>query len=79
MLIMAEMKERGYNPNEIWSQPTYRGTTLGIDENFTTPNEVEEQINNLAFHDINIYPEHNEEYLKECLNNLSGKGIIIDL
>ena len=22
-----------------------------------------------------IYPEHNDEYLQECLDNLKGKGI----
>jgi uncharacterized protein (TIGR02328 family) len=22
-----------------------------------------------------IYPEHNNEYLKECIDNLRGKGI----
>ena len=25
-----------------------------------------------------IYSEHNDNYLKECLDNLRGKGIIID-
>jgi hypothetical protein len=25
-----------------------------------------------------IYCEHNEAYLQECLDNLAGKGIIID-
>ena len=24
---------------------------------------------------IMIYPEHNDEYLKECIDNLCGKGV----
>ena len=79
MLVMEEMKNRGYHPNEIWGIPSYRGKTLGVDKDFATSEEVQCQINNFVFHDINIYPEHNDKYLKECLDNLSGKGIIIDL
>jgi uncharacterized protein (TIGR02328 family) len=29
--------------------------------------------------DETIYPEHNEEYLEECLDNLKSKGIEIEL
>lgn len=79
MLIIAEMLKRGYHPDEIWSNPAYRGKILGVDENFATSEEVQYQIDNFVFHDINIYPEHNDEYLKECLDNLSGKGIVINL
>lgn len=28
---------------------------------------------------ITIYPEHNDEYLQECLDNLRSKGIEISL
>ena len=28
-LVMNEMKERGYNPNEKWYEVEYRGSTLG--------------------------------------------------
>ena len=79
MLIMTEMLERGYHPDEIWSCPSYRGKILGIDEDFATSEEVQDQIDNFVFHDINIYPEHNDEYLQECIGNLFSKGIIIDL
>lgn len=27
--------------------------------------------------DTPIYPEHNQSYLKECIDNLAGKGIIL--
>ncbi len=27
----------------------------------------------------NIYAEHNKEYLDECLNNLEGKGIHVEV
>jgi len=25
-----------------------------------------------------IYPEHNDEYLRECIENLKGKGVEIE-
>ena len=28
-------------------------------------------------HNYMIYPEHNDEYLQECIDNLKGKGIEI--
>ena len=66
--IMQEMKNRGYNVSEEWLDKNYRGK------------------NTQAYKDLceteiltPIYPEHNEEYMKECLENLSRKHIKIDL
>lgn len=33
----------------------------------------------LAHKDVLVYPEHNDEYLKECLENLAGKGIMLEV
>lgn len=33
----------------------------------------------LANKDVLVYPEHNDEYLKECLDNLAGKGIVLEV
>ena len=67
--VMDEMERRGYHPDSIWRIPTYRGKDLGYQENWA------KTIN----YDGIIYDEHNEIYLQECLNNLSSKGIIIEL
>ena len=72
---MEEMKNRGYHPDETWYNPFYRGKTLGKDETFINTTAVAAEIEK----DRLIYSEHNNDYLKECLDNLSGKGIIIDL
>lgn len=33
----------------------------------------------LTHKDVLVYPEHNDEYLKECLDNLAGKGIVLEV
>ena len=61
-LIIEEMRNRGYHPNQLWSDPVYRGRnhdkeTNGWDVDF----------------DHLPYPEHSTEYLKSCLENLKTK------
>lgn len=78
-LVMNEMKKRGYNPSKEWYYGDYRGTKLG-EETFwcdfaTTLGFVDAATN----HNYIIYPEHNNEYLQECLNNLKFKGIEIKI
>lgn len=75
-LIMNEMKERGYNPNSIWYNIDYRGSALG--EEILWCNHAMM----LSFLDAGekgypIFPEHNDEYLQECIENLRLKGIDI--
>lgn len=74
ILVMEEMKNRGYHPDETWYDPLHRGKTLGKDETFINTTAVAAEIKK----DRLIYPEHNDNYLKECLDNLAGKGIIIN-
>lgn len=66
LLVMNEMISRGYKPDEKWFDPNYRGINCkpykNLDEVLPTSP---------------IYPEHNEEYLKECIENLKVKGISI--
>ena len=71
--VMNEMYNRGYHPDKTWFNPNWRGNTLGECENWANPDFV-----NLIY-DQNalVYSEHNDEYLKECLDNLAGKGIKI--
>lgn len=64
LLVMYEMQKRGYHPAEVWFDPNYRGTACKPYEQLT-PCSL----------DSPIYPEHNEEYLAECLENLRVKGI----
>ena len=62
------MKRRGYKPAKEWESPLYRGNHCSRYESLgTVPLTVP------------IYPEHNEDYLRECLNNLKNKNVLIEL
>ena len=76
MMVMFEMKKRGYNPDPIWENCDYRGKVLGEQDNWCDPASV-----NVLFKYSyeNLYPEHNDSYLKECLDNLAEKGIILEV
>lgn len=66
LLVMNEMKKRGYSPDVKWLNSVYRGKNqdpyFSLEEvPLTSP----------------IYPEHNKAYLKECLDNLAKKHIFL--
>ena len=73
--VMEEMIHRGYHPDPIWFCCDYRGKELG----YTQPMEFCDNIILNLCMNLNeiIYPEHNEGYLEECLDNLKSKGIEI--
>lgn len=61
-------KKRGYRVSTEWRDKNYRGqkaeSYFNLEEtNISSP----------------IYKEHNEEYLLECIENLAGKGIKLDI
>ena len=75
--VMAEMRRRGYNPDSAWGNPLWRGTALG--EDYWVDWKLIKMLNTaVAQQDMMIYPEHDDIYLQECLDNLAGKGILID-
>lgn len=68
LLVMEEMEKRGYQPDPLWKKAHYRGKVAEVYTDLepltvTTP----------------IYPEHDEAYLVECLENLAAKGIFITI
>lgn len=79
---MDEMEKRGYHPDKIWRDPNWRGSTIGEDTWIT------EGDGTLCYKDIYeitkrgyvmIYPEHNDKYLQECIENLKEKGVEINI
>ena len=66
--IMDEMKKRGYRVSIEWRDKNYRG-------------QKAESYSNLEETSIStpIYKEHNSDYLLECIDNLAGKGIKLDI
>lgn len=77
VLVMDEMRKRGYNPDKTWYNRNWRGSTLLEQDGWCSYNECMRYWEN-ALEGCMIYPEHNDAYLQECLDNLAGKGIIID-
>ncbi|WP_100012254.1 TIGR02328 family protein [Lentibacillus sediminis] len=68
--VMNEMKRRGYCPDAQWEEPYYRGKSC--------PPFLEQDFNKTNDHpDHPIYPEHDEKYLQECIENLREKGICL--
>jgi uncharacterized protein (TIGR02328 family) len=61
------MGYRGYRVDPLWLDPTYRGQRLG------------HQAIDAELSEAQDYPEHNEAYLVECLENLKGKGINLQI
>lgn len=64
--VMQEMKNRGYKPDPIWSNPLHRGKKC----------EPWDQLKIINLQGI-IYPEHNDVELVANLNLLKDKGVPI--
>lgn len=76
-LVMNEMRCRGYNLDYAWSDANWRGNTLGREMGWASMKQAHEIIATSKFTNTPIYPEHNNKYLQECIDNLKGKGIEI--
>ena len=76
-LIMKEMEQRGYKPNQIWKELDWRGSKIETDKDFCNRELFTSVVASTIISGENIYSEHNEEYLQECLDNLREKGIEI--
>ncbi|AUW96671.1 TIGR02328 family protein [Streptococcus pluranimalium] len=68
LLVMEEMEARGYQPDESWKDPNYRGKKVPSYDKLDAVTLTNP-----------IYPEHQLLYLEECLENLRQKGIFIHL
>ena len=78
-IIIAEMLRREYNPNrDLVRVALMERRDKTKEEFYALINKAEsitlESLNN----GINIYPEHNDKYLQECIENLAKKGIQLD-
>lgn len=73
--VLLEMIRRGYKPDLSWMSPFYRGRNC--QEDWVIPKEDYNKALAKMKSDVLVYPEHNDEYLKECLENLAGKGIVL--
>ncbi len=67
VLVMEEMRKRAYKPDSMWLKANYRGKTCDSYKEVIVCDRTKP-----------IYPEHGEEYMKECIDNLASKGIILN-
>lgn len=72
--VMDEMQARGYKPDPIWRNPNWRGATIGEAEDWAQ----QEAVDVLLAAGGMIFPEHDDKYLKECIDILREKGVEID-
>jgi uncharacterized protein (TIGR02328 family) len=77
-LVMDEMVRRGYKPDTIWKNSYYRGKELAMQWDFADADFVDDQYCYAAHKGGIIYPEHNDDYLRECINLLKEKNAPID-
>ena len=78
-LVMDEMLRRGYNPDKIWRNENWRGATLQEQNGWCNKELTNEFYLCAAADNGHLYPEHNDTYLQECLDNLASKGIEIQI
>lgn len=76
-LIMDEMEKRGYHPDPIWRQTNWRGNILGAtdEKEWNCGPALTDYLMTIEATNVTFYPEHNDAYLRECIENLRGKGV----
>lgn len=75
--VMEEMLKRGYKMDRCWFQVNYRGKELGF--GVADSSKMSMRTIFCCYNEKMIYPEHNDKYLQECLDNLKSKGIEIKM
>ena len=68
LLVMDEMMKRDFNPGGPWYNRLYRGQRLKMFTLVEAGGFVQGEPDGI------VYPEHDEAYLVECLDNLMAKG-----
>ena len=82
--VLVEMRRRGYKAYDKWWYVDYRGKIIGdcIVDSFCDSDDtfcLHQYRNSSGIHSfVTVYPEHDEKYLDECIENLRKKGITID-
>lgn len=64
------MQRSGYQVNMLWLNYAWRGKQTGYDYSDFT----KETYQNVW----KAYPEHDKKYIKECIETLARKGVVID-
>ena len=70
LLVMGEMMRRGFNSGGDWYDRLYRGKNLPKLTLYEAGSYIYMPFSDNMF----IYPEHDDRYLLECLDNLTANG-----
>lgn len=74
--VMNEFYHRGYAYDENWEDKFFRGyNCMPLEYSIEDSHEFYQAY---SLRD-KVYPEHDAEYLKECLDNLARKGIVLEV
>ena len=73
-LVIDLLEKRGVTTDPLWSLPCYRGKScqpyLGIDATIVRHNLATLLVKSGEV----LYPEHDDNYMLECISNLISKG-----
>ena len=70
LLVLGEMMRRGFDPDGGWYDRLYRGKSCPK----LTLYEAGSYVYTPGADNLFIYPEHDDRYLLECLNDLAANG-----
>lgn len=77
--VISEMCKRGYSVSSEWVRVNYRGKEIGfVTDGSVSVNQFTIKMLSSRYNKQPVYPEHDDEYLKECLDNLASKGIYLE-
>ena len=77
-LIMFEMLKRKYKPNKgLVFKALQKRMKFSKASTLVMASDNDDYTRWIVKVKKNIYPEHNKEYLQECLDNLKNKGIFL--
>lgn len=74
-LVITELERRGYDICRSWDEPSYRGKSCNSCE--VDRDRLCEAWQAAMRRKEMLYPEHNDDYHYECIENLQAKGIEI--
>ena len=72
MRVMEEMERRGYTVEPAWRDPGYRGRRCA-------PFAADTERLRACLESRPIYEEHDNAYLRQCVDNLRKKGVDINM
>ena len=81
LLVLMEMEKRGYSAAPEWNDLSYRGKKCEPLAGYDYAEQVVALLKRVQEATVGcamLYPEHDDRYLHECLDNLAAKGVKLE-